>query len=229
MDQNKSSGRLYAAIFYPCMLAAVMLVGVMLFSPNGGVAASAAIASGGAVSNAAIQTSAALTMPAATTVPAPAATELSLRWSGAQLYEFIHQPLEAADIGLHVNTIELRDPDQVCVQATANREQISQVIEESSLDNKSLILFALRLFPEEVSADVAFSINCTDGVLSLTPLELTIAGLELPVTLIPETVQTSFVQLASQTLAQQGCSLERLFIADNTLYLDCTLQLGASK
>jgi|GEM_PF-1370744 len=229
MDQNRPSGRLYAAIFYPCMLAAVMLVGVMLFSPDGGITTSATAATGGAFSHAALQTTAISAAPAATSSAAPMTTELSLRWSSTQLYEFMHRALEAADIGLHVQSVKLEDPDRVEVSATADRDQICRVIEESFLDNTNLILFALRLLPQEVDTDAVFNISCTNGSLSLVPLELTIAGIELPVTLIPEHVQSEFARLADDTLAQQGCRLDRLFIADNTLYLDCTLQLDNPK
>ncbi|MBE6929704.1 MAG: hypothetical protein E7463_05430 [Ruminococcaceae bacterium] len=230
MDHNKTSGRFYAAIFYPCMLAAVMLVGVMLFSPDGGIAASGSASADAYMmpSTHYITERAHQTAPSVTTSAAPPVTQISLRWSSAQLCDYMAEAAASADIGLKIDTVELEDPDRFLIHGTVKRDALTRMIENHTSDSRLLIL-TVRLLPDNISLEAMFTIACIDGSLKLTPNELSAAGIKLPVSLIPERVYADFSKYAQEALLQQGCSLDRLFISENTLYLDCTLSFDMLK
>lgn len=216
MDSKSTSSRLYSAIFYPCMLAAVMLTGVMLFSSETEDASSifAQSTSGGSPYKAAEQ-------PRITTLSSSTVSGLSLRWSDTQLLSFLQTALDDSGTEITIEDIILSEDNHITIKAKVLRTVINDLLSSRNIPDNAALLFALRFLPDELPFEAAFQLECCSGMLQLTPVSLAAGGLSLPVNSIPDTVCERFSSLAYSALREQGCTLEHLFITDHTLYLDC--------
>ena len=227
-DMNQSSRR-YSVIFYGCLLVTVVLVGVMLFSePTGpaealGTTTQKSINQIHATTSTAVTTAAGTETPLSSSVLPDGSTTVNLRWSNTQIKDFLTQALERAEIAIDVQDITLLEPDTISMTGSIPRDTAINLLDISTIPSKEALRFALRLLPESLEIELSFKAEAVDHTLSVTPLKLVTQGISLPVSILPNSVTDSFHSLVASALKEQHCTLDSLFIADNVLYLTCTI------
>lgn len=200
------------AIFYSCLLVAVILIGVMLFTERSDTV--------GAVS-AAPHTPIVSTLPGAAQDTRSTAGTVSLRWSDAQIRDLITDALSSSE-GT-VDKVTLTSPDMVTAAGTVARSFIEKALGTSDMASKDTLKQALKLLPENLDITATIRIAVTGGTVTASVTEVSAEGISLPATLLPSDLGRVLSGAVREKLAREGCTPQSLTISDGTLYLNCRM------
>lgn len=209
--------RRYAAVFYGCLLVAVVLAGVMILSERDDRSATSVQS---AQSAQPVRTAQPV-RPARTSAASSRLVDITLRWTPEQLRTLMQQALDSVTEDAAVTAVTLAAPDTVTVSGTVSRAALERLLDRSDVEGRGTLELALKLLPDTMNVSVAFAASVEDGSLAVSPLSLRAESVTLPASVLPSGVTAAANAAVRRALTEQHCTLETLEIHDDTLLLTC--------